>query len=637
MTRAADRYFATLLIVSVGTTALAASPPPAITGEVRALNAQPIYTPPTMGGPVVLRYFIADGAEVSPGEPLLRIDPGNSASRLRQLIAETAKAEATAAKEVAELDVKAVDAELALVDAEAAFEKARIDAALPRELISALDYDRYKGEFERAEREFRLKQRELDAAREAVDRRRRDAKLELQRMRLEQQYHQTQVDAAEVRADRAGVVLHAMDPRTGERFDEGSTSWSGLLAGEVVTFGNMAVRAYVLETDRHYFDVGANVAVEFDAVPGVSTAGKIDSISGAPESRAIWGDGRYFTIEISLSAAAQRLKLLPGMSTRVRPATKHVSSQSAVPKDSAADAILQLEGEIIATRTAPLAPPSLDDVWQLNIAELASEGTTVKTGDVVVRFEVGDLTKRLLENQNALNERLSERGQLVLALAERERDEVLTTAEARAELDKALRKVEQPEDAIRRVDYQKLIVDRARWERRIGLAERRERLAAIQREAERRLLESQIEHLQSEVARLNANIASLSVKAPLTGMMLHRSNFQGEKFAVGSQVWKGISVAEIPDANTLAVRAGLPEREMRRVEVGNIARIRVEGGASSTLSARVVKIGRSVRSKSRVQPIPVVDLLLEFERRPAALRPGQQVRVELDTGEANHE
>jgi HlyD family secretion protein len=298
----------------------------------------------------------------------------------------------------------------------------------------------------------------------------------------------------------------------------------------------------------------------------------------------------------------------------------------------AAAATITLEGEIIALRTAPLMPPTLQDVWQLNIAELAPEGSAVKAGDVVVRFEVGDLTKQLLQNQNSLNEKLREREQLQLALAERERNEKLTTAEARADLDKILRKVAQPEEAIRRVDYKKLQVERTRCEQRMTLYETRERLASVQRAAERHLLDSEITHLEAEVARLNESIAALSVKAPIAGMMLYRTNFQGEPFAVGAQVWKGMAIAEIPDMKTLAVRAALPERELLNVANGNNARVRVEGGAGATLSARVVRIGQSVRSKSHVQPIPIVDLVLEFDRTPAGLRPGQQVRVELEPG-----
>src|SRR5262249_30188639 len=157
------------------------------------------------------------------------------------------------------------------------------------------------------------------------------------------------------------------------------------------------------------------------------------------------------------------------------------------------------------------------------------------------------------ENQNSLNERRRQREQLELAVAERARDEELATADARAALDKALRKVTVPEEVIRRVDYKKLVIERARCEKRLHLYETRERLAAVERDSERKLLEVQLEHLQGEVTRLTDSIAALSVKAPLSGMLAYRTDFDDKKFAVGSQVWKGIAVAEIPDTSTLAI------------------------------------------------------------------------------------
>ena len=40
-------------------------------------------------------------------------------------------------------------------------------------------------------------------------------------------------------------------------------------------------------------------------------------------------------------------------------------------------------------------------------------------------------------------------------------------------------------------------------------------------------------------------------------------------------------------------------------------------------------IGRAVRSKSQVQPVPVLDLEIRLDDAKAKLRPGQAVRVEL--------
>lgn len=295
--------------------------PPAITGEVRSLNVQPLYTPFAVkigNAPVMLRYYVPDGTEVTQGQIVLRFDPGYAASSLRKIDAERVKAEATAAKEIAELEVKAVDAELASVDAEANLAKARVDAELPREFISALNYDRFQGTRERAEQELSLRKRELTAARAAVQRRHRDSQLELERFRLEQRFLEAKINAAEVRAEQAGVVLHSIDLMSGKRFDEGSTSFAGLLVGEIVRPGAMAVRAYALEADRKYFAPGKMVTVKLDALPDEAITGRIESIAAVPTVRALWGDGRYFTLDVALPDEAQDLPLLPGMSAKVR-------------------------------------------------------------------------------------------------------------------------------------------------------------------------------------------------------------------------------------------------------------------------------------------------------------------------------
>jgi hypothetical protein len=54
----------------------------------------------------------------------------------------------------------------------------------------------------------------------------------------------------------------------------------------------------------------------------------------------------------------------------------------------------------------------------------------------------------------------------------------------------------------------------------------------------------------------------------------------------------------------------------------------VEGGGG-VFPAKVASIGRTVRSKSQVQPIPVMDVEIRLDDPDARLKPGQTVRVEL--------
>jgi multidrug resistance efflux pump len=297
---------------------LAAQATVVLTGEVRSADSQTIHTPQSNSSPVVIRYFVPDGQAVKAGDVVLRIDPGQSAGMIADLDAQIEQARAKAAKELAGLQVKAIEADIASVEADAALDTARVDAAIPRDLASALDYDRYQGEADRTAREAALKRRQRDDARAAVARRREDGALEVRKLVVKRDYIAVLVRNAEVRADRDGVVLHGYNQGwLAGRIDEGSSTMPGSTAGEVVGAGSrMQVRAWALEADRRGLLAGQHLRLDFDALPGRRAAGRILAISGAPQRKPEWGDGRYFVVDIALDPGV-KLRLLPGMSVRV--------------------------------------------------------------------------------------------------------------------------------------------------------------------------------------------------------------------------------------------------------------------------------------------------------------------------------
>lgn len=313
--------------------------------------------------------------------------------------------------------------------------------------------------------------------------------------------------------------------------------------------------------------------------------------------------------------------------TRLRASLLGLVLAAALPAAQAAT--LRVDGEVYAQRSSQLMPPSVDRMWQFNITQLAPDGSAVKKGDVVVAFDTSDLVRQLSEKQSLLQEKQRTLENLTLDLAERERSQRLTTAEADAKRDKARRKTEQPRELIAALEYDKLVEERRRTERLAELAQIAERAAAEQRRQELRLIQSELRQAQADVTRLKASIAALNLPAPRDGVIMHKSSWNGEKFDVGSQVWRGQTVAEIPDPGTLAVRAQLPERDLQRVKVGVPARIVIEGGGGNVHRGQVASIGRAVRSKSQVQPVPILDLEIRLDDAKAKLRPGQAVRVEL--------
>lgn len=624
MTRRLECLALLLALVPLGAGAVVFS------GEVQVGGSQAILTPPSMSSPVVLRYYAADGARVHQGDVLLRIDAGAAESQLRSLQAQIEQARAKDAKEIAELQLKQVDAGIALADAQAERDTAAVDAAIPRALLPALNYDRYQGEMRRAEQALVLKQAEAARAAAAVTRRREDAALALRKQQLSLGFYQRQVTQSAVHAEQDGTVVHGFDELfgAGGRFEEGSSSFPGTQVGELVGAGHgFGVKAWVLAPDGAGLHVGMPLRLHVDALPGHDLIGHVRSIAAAPSSKSAWGDGLYTEIGVSLPTDL-KLPLLQGMSVRL-------DSDLADPGDRAAATAtasrqpLQVEGEVYARRSLAISPPAVDGLWQLTITQMAGDGTMVKKGEPLVTFDGASVMKDLTAKQGQLDEKRRTQEQLRLDLADRAREAELATAQAKAELDKATRKANQPKEYVARVDYRKLVIARTKAERRYALMQQRARVAAAERAAEQHMADAMVAQLGDEVAKLKAALASLTVPAPRDGIVLHQSSFGGGKVDVGAQIWMGQSVAQMPDLSTLAVRATLPERDLGRVQAGQRVRVVVSGGGERTLDGRIVGIGNSVHSRSRAEAVPVVDLVVAVDGDRRTLKPGQAVQVTL--------
>ncbi|MCS0631089.1 HlyD family efflux transporter periplasmic adaptor subunit [Telluria mixta] len=603
--------------------------PVLISGEVEALDSQTIFVPPSNTSPIVIRNFLPEGAPVRKGDVVLRIDSA-STTNIDQLRMDRERARAKTDSETATLEVAAIEAEKALVNAQAALDKAKVDAALPKQQITALDYDRYQAELGRATRDLAIKQDSLKNARAAVARRKEDGALEVKKLQINEAFQLAQLAQSEVRATRDGIVVHGYSPFNGERMDEGSTAWPGNAAGTVLGDGRMVVTAWVLEADRPYLRDGQAVNVRFDALPGVVVTGKLAGITSAPEARPRWGLGRYFRARIALPDD-HGLPLVAGMSVLVEPLAPGAAAAGVRQAKAAAPAALAIEGEIASRRTMPVSPPTISYVWNYKLAFLAPEGTMVQAGQPIAVFESTEVMNQLISLQGTLKERERALDKLQLDQAEADRAGVLAQAEAQSNADKAARKATMPKELIRRVDYDKLVIDRVEKAQLAKLMQAQYEAQRRARQAERAGLQSDVAQLRAKIAALVKGQAALTVVAPRRGLVLHRIGFNGEKFAIGSQVFVGLSVATLADPDQLGVNARVPEAQAAGVQVGQAARV-VVAGTRQTLAAHVTGLGRAFHGKSAAQAAVVRDVQLEFDTPAKDLKPGAAVQVDLLPG-----
>lgn len=610
-----------------------------LTGEVQAVGAQPIRAPQSTNSIVTLQFFVPAGTRVKKGQPVLRINAGAASGQVQKLQDQIALTRATSAKKLAALKLTRIDARLALVKAKAARDKARLDAGIPKKLISALKYDKYHGTYKSARRQVKLKKKALAAAGAAVERQRHDGKLKTRKLELELKFYQAKVDASTVLASQAGVVTHGfrhfgMNGSPPGRFREGSIAFSGGKVGEVVSTGeqHFSVRAWALQPNRRGLETGQAVRVHFDALPAADVAGRITAISAASQSRPEWGDGHYYRIEIALGPAAERLELLPGMSARVQTKVKlDHRPPASIPAPRRA---LHVTGQVFARQSWWAVPPRIRGFWRLKVARMAPDGTHVKKGQPIVRFAAGRLAQKLPAAKSKLVEQKRARKRLRLKLANAKRSAKLAVAKAKGEAIKARRKAKQPKKYVAAIKYQKLVISRKSTRKILALTKKRARVSGASRKAQMAVADAKVAQAKSKVRRMQKEMASLVIRAPRDGLFLHRIKNNGTRVSAGDRVFFGTRVGSMPDMSSLAVHAALPERDLRRVHVGQPVQVVLSGGASRTLDGHIARIGKSVHSKSNAKPIPVVKLLVTFAKATPQLKPGRSVSVVIPPAHA---
>ena len=406
----------------------------------------------------------------------------------------------------------------------------------------------------------------------------------------------------------------------GGRIDEGASSYSGQLVGNVVSTGDTEVRGWGLANDLEGLAVGQRVELVFDPWPSEQCFGTVSQLSAVAEQREEWGGGAY--IPFKVVPVGKTPPLIAGVNVRIssNPVRQGFSGQTELPSTS-----LTVAGEVYSKNIAVIAPPEVEDLWQLTITQVASDGAQVQAGDTVVVFDSADISKKLTEKSNALEEKRRAQDKLRLEIAQRQQTEHLVFAESSADAEKAQRKAGQPKTSLAAVDYKKLTIEARKFR---AISEVRFRhLAAATRlsEADEKLMDDEVRQLSDDVARLQKAIDSLTIKAPRSGIFMMTAGWDGRKIDVGSQIWRGQSIASIPDPHDIAVRAQVDERDLTRITAGQFARISVDGVGE--LDGRVVDIGTTVHSKSASQPIPVFDVHIAARSGGPHLTPGESVRV----------
>lgn len=287
------------------------------------------------------------------------------------------------------------------------------------------------------------------------------------------------------------------------------------------------------------------------------------------------------------------------------------------------------QGNLRAVRATPiLTPVAVPGPFRLGW--FAPDGTRVKAGDVVIRFDPSESEKRLTDAEDQLREtRLRMDKQSVEGMTELSRLE-RDAALARLELENASQFQKKDELIFSRGEIIESDIDRTlarqREEHARAARRTREKLSGTDME----LLRIQMRSAERKIAQARAALAALSVTAPHDGVLVLSRDWRGNPIRVGDTVWNGQTLAEIPDLSLMEAEVFVLEADAGGLKPGKPATLVVESNPGVSYSGKIARMDAIAKPRLQGSPVQYFSVVLALDRTdPKVMKPGQRVRATL--------
>lgn len=294
---------------------------------------------------------------------------------------------------------------------------------------------------------------------------------------------------------------------------------------------------------------------------------------------------------------------------------------------------IRVTGELQSSNSSFFGPPAIEDVWNYTISFMAPDGGVVEAGQPVLRFDAQELTIKLRDKNNALNEKRKELDKTHIVARETLAEVSLQAEEAKADLEKTRLKAEIPAELLAARDHREnqLLLENA--ELQYALKQQELAKERVIQETEVKILEREVGVLEVEAARLQDSISSMAINAPGRGVVIHVRDRRNNKMAVGDNVWGGRRVIEFPDLARLEAHVEIAERDAAWVKLGQEVRFTMDAAPDRVFFGEIVELASVIHTRSINQPDKVFDARVRLGNPdPDLMRPGMNINAEIRVG-----
>lgn len=294
-------------------------------------------------------------------------------------------------------------------------------------------------------------------------------------------------------------------------------------------------------------------------------------------------------------------------------------------KSQRGDFIVEIttSGELEARNSVEIMGPSgmrAAGIWRVEIRDLVDEGTQVVKGDYVGQLDQTEILSKIQSEEIDLQQSMAEYIQAKL-------DTALELRKARDELINLKFAVEEKEIILSQSQYEppatikqaEINVEKA--VRALNQATENYKLQEQRAEAKMSESAANMSEDQNNVDRLRNLLDQFTVKAPESGMVIYKRDWNGQKRGVGSTIeaWRP-AVATLPDLRTMISRTYVNEVDIRSVRPGQTVQVGLDAYPDKELTGKIIDVA-NIGEQRPNSDAKVFMVNIEINENDTTLRP----------------
>ena len=287
-----------------------------LTGELDAARGTAITVPELPEWQTSIKWMATEGDEVKEGERVVELDNSVFATSLDS----KRQTELQALQELQQRESEwKADIEQKQLDFErrrSELEKAKLDAAVPKDILSSREYEDRQMKYGRAKVEFDKARDLLQTQRQGVDSDRKNLLIRLGKAQREIQRAERAIDSLVLRAPRSGVVVIRDIPWEGRKLQVGDTVFVGFPLALIPDLSSLQVNVSLPDVDDGRVRAGMPATITMDGYPEMKFTGRVASISAVAQESARQSLRRAFKVVVALDKI-DAARMRPGLSARV--------------------------------------------------------------------------------------------------------------------------------------------------------------------------------------------------------------------------------------------------------------------------------------------------------------------------------